>query len=533
MLKPEDFFEIACDLTANLAADDRYRRLLSAVRKAAPCDAVALLRREGDSLVPVVTSGLVPEADGRRFRVDDHPRFKLILSRREPTRFPSDSSLPDPYDGLLIGDDHAVLHVHACVGAPLVVGDEIVGALTLDAFDPLAFVGLDDRTLAALAALAAAAMRTASLIEALESTTRRQGQVLRQLVHEGRDDVVGRLVGTSPAMERLRHEIDLVAQSDLAVLISGETGVGKELVARAIHAGSGRAEAPFRQFNCAALPEHLAESELFGHLRGAFTGATADRAGKFETADGGTLFLDEVGELPLSVQPKLLRALQSGEIQRVGSDRQLKVDVRVVAATNRDLVQEQARGRFRSDLYHRLAVYPLRVPPLRERRGDIPLLAGHFLEREATRHDLVELRLDAVARDALSAYDWPGNVRELEHVIMRAALRAAGSAGGGRAVISRVHLGADFGGRLLDGVSTDATSDVRADAAGFAAIGGGPLKARVDAYSRRVVADAVRRHSGIWAAAARELGLTRGNLMRLAARLGLRQGGDRPPSRTA
>ena len=522
MLKPEDFFEIACDLTANLAADDRYRRLLSAIRRAAPCDAVALLRREGDALVPVVTSGLVPEVAGRRFRLDDHPRFKLILSRREPTRFPADSALPDPYDGLLAGDDHAVLQVHACVGAPLVVGDEVVGALTLDAFDPAAFAAVDDRTLAALAALAAAAMRTAALIEALEATTRRQGQVLRQLVHEGRDDVAGRLVGTSPAMERLRHEIDLVAQSDLAVLISGETGVGKELVARAIHAGSRRAEAPFRQFNCAALPEHLAESELFGHLRGAFTGATSDRAGKFETADGGTLFLDEVGELPLSVQPKLLRALQSGEIQRVGSDRQLKVDVRVVAATNRDLVQEQARGKFRADLFHRLAVYPLRVPPLRERRGDIPLLAGHFLEREAARHGLSELRLDAVARESLAAHGWPGNVRELEHVIMRAALRAAGSAEGGRAVIGRAHLGADFGGGTAGAGSTEAGPDIGADSAGHAMLGGGPLKARLDAYARRAVADALRRHAGVWAAAARELGMPRGNLMRLATRLGLR-----------
>jgi anaerobic nitric oxide reductase transcription regulator len=519
MLPIDELFAVACDLAANLAAEDRYRRLLEAVRKAVPCDAAALLRREGDTLVPVATSGLVPEAAGRRFRIEDHPRLKAILARREPTRFPADCALADPYDGLLSGDDDAVLHVHACLGAPLVVGDEVVGALTLDAFEPSAFDGVDDRSLAALAALAAAAVRTATLIEALEATTRRQGQVLRQLAADDLGHGVGRLVGTSPPMVRLRHEIELVAQSDLAVLITGETGVGKELVARAIHAASRRAERPFLQFNCAALPENLAESELFGHLRGAFTGATADRAGKFEVADGGTLFLDEAGELPTSVQPKLLRALQSGEIQRVGSDRTLKVDVRVVAATNRDLLVEQARGRFRADLYHRLAVYPLRVPSLRERRGDVPLLAGHFLEREAARHGLAALRLDAAAREALLAYDWPGNVRELEHALMRAALRAAGGAERGEAVVGRAHLGADFGGASPSAPAAPPLAD---DAAAGATGGGGRLRERLDAYARRAVADALRRHGGVWASAARELGVPRGNLMRLAKRLGLR-----------
>jgi anaerobic nitric oxide reductase transcription regulator len=519
MFGPEEFIALACDLTANLAADDRYRRLIAAVRKAVPCDAAALLRRDGDVLVPVAISGLVPETAGRRFRLDDHPRLRTILARRAPTRFPADSKLPDPYDGLLMGDDRAVLHVHACVGAPLVVEDEIVGALTLDAFDPKAFAALDDRVLTALAALAAAAMRTAALIESLEATTRRQGQVLRQLASDARDPREAAIVGTSEAVERLRHEIALVGPSDLAVLVTGETGVGKELVARAIHAASPRAEGPFVQFNCAALPEQLAESELFGHLRGAFTGATSDRAGKFEVADGGVLFLDEVGELPLSVQPKLLRALQSGEIQRVGSDRATKANVRVVAATNRDLREEQDRGRFRADLYHRLAVYPLRVPPLRERKGDVPLLAGHFLDREAARHGTSTMRLDGPAREALSAYEWPGNVRELEHVVMRAALRAAGASTGGDVVVGRSHLGADFGGGAAAG---GGSTPMSAAVAAATALGAGPLRDRVDAYERRVVAEALRRHKGVWAAAARELGLPRGNLMRLAKRLGLR-----------
>ena len=187
--------------------------------------------------------------------------------------------------------------------------------------------------------------------------------------------------------------------------------------------------------NCAALPESIAESELFGHVPGAFTGAARDRAGKFEVADGGTLFLDEVGELPLTLQPKLLRALQSGEIQRVGSDRVHRVDVRVVAATNRDLAREVERGRFRADLYHRLAVFPLRVPPLRERREDIPLLAAHFADAARRRLGLGPVRLSDAVRARLVAADWPGNVRELENVVSRAVLRAAALAEPGATVV--------------------------------------------------------------------------------------------------
>jgi anaerobic nitric oxide reductase transcription regulator len=188
------------------------------------------------------------------------------------------------------------------------------------------------------------------------------------------------MVGASPALQRLLEETAMVAGSEMTVLITGETGVGKERVAQQLHELSRRREEALIHVNCAALPESIAESELFGHVAGAFTGAARDRAGKFEVADGGTLFLDEIGELPLTLQPKLLRALQSGEIQRVGSDRVHRVNVRVVAATNRDLQREVERGRFRADLYHRLAVFPLRVPPLRERREDVPLLAAHFAD---------------------------------------------------------------------------------------------------------------------------------------------------------
>jgi anaerobic nitric oxide reductase transcription regulator len=237
------------------------------------------------------------------------------------------------------------------------------------------------------------------------------------------------LGGHSPAMQALLREIDLVAGSDLTVLILGETGVGKELVAQRLHAQSARRERPLVQVNCAALPDTLADSELFGHRRGAFTGALQDRTGRFELADGGTLFLDEVGELSLPVQAKLLRVLQSGEVQRPGSDRLLRVDVRVLAATNRDLAAEVAAGRFRADLYHRLAVYPLRVPALRERGRDVLALAGGFLEENQHCLGMRNLRLTPAAKAWLLQQPWPGNVRELEHVISRAALRVVGGRG--------------------------------------------------------------------------------------------------------
>ncbi len=512
MLTASDLLTLACDLTAGLAADDRYRRLLAVVERVIPCEAAAVLRRDGDSLVPVAFTGLVPDLAGRRLPLRSNPRLELILNHVGPLRFPPDSTLPDPYDGLLLADAHACAHVHACMGCPLLVGSEVIGVLTVDSRDPQAFAGLSDETVATLAAVAAASLHTAGLIEALERTSRRRDTVLKQLVHDDRERRGGQLLGTSPAMQRLRQEIDLVATSDLTVLLTGETGVGKELVASAIHAASRRREEPLVQVNCAALPESIAESELFGHLRGAFTGATNDRAGKFEIADGGTLFLDEIGELPLTIQPKLLRALQQGEIQRVGSDKLLKVDARIIAATNRDLVVEQAGGRFRSDLYHRLSVYPLHIPPLRDRREDIPLLAGHILDREAVRLGCSGARLDAASRTALTDYPWPGNVRELEHVLMRALVRASsgGAARRSAVVLTPEHLG-------LDG-----TAFVTSIASAPQSSGQGPLRDRIDAFVRIEVSQALDANQGRWSATARALSLTPSNLQRLARRLQLR-----------
>ena len=503
---------VALDLTTSLPTAARYQRLLAAVRRVVPADATALLRLEGQELVPLAVDGLAPETLGRRFRPGEHPRLGAILEREGPVRFAPDDPMPDPYDGVIEGSPDHHAHVHSCMGASLRLEGRTVGVLTLDALEPGRFDSVDDRTLATLGALAAAVLQTATLIEALEERAERTGQVAHQLVQEALQRGGGELLGLSEPMAALRRELDTVADSDLTVLILGETGTGKELVARTVQARSPRSGQPLVYVNCAALPESIAESELFGHVRGSFTGAIADRRGKFELAHGGTLFLDEVGELPASVQPKLLRALQAGEIQRIGADRTRTVDVRILAATNRDLEAEVKAGRFRPDLYHRLSVFPVRVPPLRERAEDVPLLAGHFLDQARLRLGTPPLRLARDTAARLTRYPWPGNVRELEHVLMRAALRAASEGRGGSLVVQPRHLSLE----PAPGPAPDDDRDPgRPDA-------GGALREATEEFQRRHIQQAVARAQGNWAAAARALGVDRGNLYRQARRLGLK-----------
>lgn len=508
--------------------------LLDLMARHLPCDACALLRHdsrlgEEGLLVPLATRGLSPDTLGRRFELGEHPRLQAIAEAEDgPLRFPAGCELPDPYDGL-IPDLRERLHVHDCVGAPLSVDGRPWGVLTLDALNEGRFDGWDE-------AIAAWAQLTADLATAVE---RRAAQDAAMAADGGTplrilDDPPQGLdfdpVGSSPAMAALLTEVDTVAASDLVVLVLGETGVGKELVARRLHAHSPRAAGPLVHVNCAALPDALVESELFGHVRGAFSGAVADRRGKFELADGGTLFLDEVGELPLAVQAKMLRALQNGEIQRVGSDRHITVDVRVIAATNRDLAAEVREGRFRADVYHRLSVYPLRVPPLRDRGTDILRLAGLFLERNRARLGLRNLRLSAAAERRMLAYPWPGNVRELEHAIGRGAIRArvARPPDGGVLTLTPVDLGLDDLG-LADpgqeeGSAVTATMPAqRSRLPEPPDLPELPLRDAVEDLERRMIREHLARHDGNWAQTARSLGLDRSNLFRLARRLGLRE----------
>src|SRR3954453_1112793 len=305
-------------------------------------------------------------------------------------------------------------------GQPLLHRGQVLGVLgvflrrRLDG-DPLIWL----RMIADHAAAAIANARAFEEIERLRARLELENVYLRDEVKAASS--FGEIVGTSPALRAVLEQVELVGPTDANVLILGESGTGKELVARAIHERSRRGDGPRIKVHGASVPRELFESEFFGHVRGSFTGAVRDRAGRFELAHGGTLFLDEVGEIPLELQGKLLRVLQEGNFERVGEERTRAVDVRLIAATNRDLKQEVQRGRFREDLYFRLNVFPVESVPLRDRREDIPLLAQHFLTSES-KELKSDLRLSEGDARRLTRYDWPGNVRELQNVIERAAI---------------------------------------------------------------------------------------------------------------
>lgn len=315
------------------------------------------------------------------------------------------------------------------------------------------------------------------------------------------------LVGESQAIKKLLEQIGRAAKSSASVLVTGERGTGKELVARAIHEMSPRSKGPLEKLNCAALPSELIESELFGHEAGAFTGATKQRRGKFERASGGTLFLDEVGDMPLAAQAKLLRVLQEREIERVGGSETFKVDARVVAATNKDLVKASETGEFRPDLYDRLNVVPLSIPPLRARREDIPMLARHFLELAARQNDRRGMTLDEGAITALVGYSFPGNVRELRNLIERLVILTPDE-----------KIGADDVRTCLPGGGGAKSAGL------FRA--GVPFRVLVDEAERTILEEAIAHYGGQMAATARGLDLERSHLYKKCKALGLREDKD-------
>jgi anaerobic nitric oxide reductase transcription regulator len=523
--------ELAIDLSSSLINKDRFERLLTTVRKTVACDAVVLLALQGERLKPLALQGLSSDTLGRRFEINQHPRFQQICSSKIPVRFESESTLPDPYDGLLLamaGD----LPVHSCMGFPLLFEGSLIGLLTLDSLTPNSFDDIPQRTLDIISAMSAATLKTALTLDLLEQHASHSRQVVAELTHDALVKDGGELIGNSSAMKKLKKEIQIVAQSDFTTLISGETGVGKELVARTLHQQSSRSEGPLVYVNCAALPENLIESELFGHRKGAFTGANENRSGKFTIADGGTLFLDEIGEIPLAVQSKLLRALQSQEIQALGQDKTHIVDVRIIAATNRNLAQEVEAGNFRADLFHRLTVYPIQVPPLRGRDNDVALLAGYFIEKIRRRLGIQQIKFAPDVTHYLKQYEWPGNVRELEHTINRAALKANNSRltnnpnGKNLVIIELSHIG------QLVGISDDSTSTLnrKDDSVGsqpsdksdfsfsFPELG---IKSATEDFQRHLITAALNQHQGSWSAAARQLKTDRANLSRMAKRLGI------------
>ncbi len=313
--------------------------------------------------------------------------------------------------------------VTSFVGHPLMHRGEVLGVLGLFSREQpgdSCFEWL--RMIADHLAAAIANARALDEIDSLKKRLEQENEYLREEVQQAA--AFGDLIGQAPALQAVTRQIELVAPTTAAVLILGESGTGKEVVAREIHRHSRRSERPLIKVNCAAIPRELYESEFFGHAQGAFTGALRDRAGRFELADGGTLFLDEIGEIPLDLQAKLLRVLQEGEIERIGEERTRKIDVRIIAATNRNLRAEAEAGRFRQDLFYRLSVFPMELPPLRKRVEDIPLLAEHFLDRFARQLGRPRPRMTLANVQELQQYDWPGNVRELQHTLERACIVA-------------------------------------------------------------------------------------------------------------
>lgn len=347
---------------------------------------------------------------------------------------------------------------------------------------------------------------------------RRENQMLR-------GDPLGRILGRSEPMTALREEIARVACTEARVLIHGESGTGKELVARALHDLGPRAAGPFVKLNCAAIAHDLIEAELFGAVKGAYTGAVADRTGRFAAADGGTLFLDEIGDMSLAAQAKVLRVLQEGEFEPVGSTRVQKVDVRVLAATHKDLREGARAGWFREDLYYRLEVVPLTVPPLRGRPGDVEFLLAHFLHALADQHGVPAPDLHPVALKLLAAHRWPGNVRELMNLAERLVILRHGLTVGREDLpaeirdADRIGGGAGAGGGAAEAT---VTVDDGAPADGWASYAHLPLREAREALERDLVREALARHRGNVTRAARDLGLERTNLHKRIRALGLR-----------
>jgi Nif-specific regulatory protein len=398
-------------------------------------------------------------------------------------------------------------HIRSVIGVPLWKGEEILGVLQMDNRESTGvFTSADLDVCAVLAHHASLAVANARLVQRLRAADERLKKENAFLKTREESRRVGKgqqeIIGHSAAMRALLDQLAKVVDTRVSVLIEGETGVGKELIAAAVHYRSRRRAQLFVTQNCAAMPDNLLESELFGHRKGSFTGAHEDKKGLFEIADGGTLFLDEATEMPLSLQSKLLRALQEGEIRPIGASHEKKVDVRIVAATNRNLEKEVAGGRFREDLYYRLNVFPIRVPPLRERREDIPLLAEHFLKRYSTELGKPAAGFSQQAMELLQAYDFPGNVRELQNEVQRLVIQLEDDGFVTPELLSQRI-------RQIEGL-VERIKPTK-----------GTLKETMDQVERWLLVEALRGHDNNKTATAKTLGITREGLHKKLRAFGL------------
>jgi transcriptional regulator with GAF, ATPase, and Fis domain len=501
-----------CEVQGRIGAADDLAGVLAAVADAVlalvprATHATVVLRDDAttgdDGFVPMLTRVRGPGGAGIA-PTEPVPVARSVF--RKVVRERAAVLAADAPSGELSSESLLGASIRSTIGVPLFQGATILGVLQLDnRAAPAMFTSADVDAIGVLAANASLAVANARLIHRLsraEEQLERENRFLKGR-ERARRGGVSEIVGQAKATKDLVTQIGKVADTRVSVLIEGETGSGKELVAAALHYGSRRRERLFVAQNCAALPESLLESELFGHKRGAFTGATEDRKGLFEVADGGTLFLDEVTEMPLPLQAKLLRVLQEGEVRPVGATTTKHVDVRIVAATNRTIEKEVAEGRFREDLFYRLKVFPLRVPPLRERREDIPLLAGHFLGRYTTEMGKPVAGYAQTAMELMMAYDWPGNVRELENEVQRLVIQV------------------DPNGFVTDELLSSKLRKVEG-AVSSAGVTRGTLKEMMDQVERHFVAEALRAHGNNKTSAAKALGITREGLHKKLRQLGM------------
>lgn len=490
-------FEISKKLSESLDLESALRPILKLMAEHMEMvrGTLTVLNRKKGEIAIEEAYGLEPEEKAKgKYRLGEGITGKVI-DTGQPAIVPRISDEPLFLDrtgsrGRQNKEDIAFI----CV--PIKMGSEVIGALSVDRlFSGEVSLEEDVRLLTIIAATIAQAVRLRQLADEELDKVREENQRLQgELQNKYRPETI---VGNSHVMRDLYGLIEQVCRTNTTVLILGESGVGKERVAHAIHYNSTRAGNPFIRINCAALPESLIESELFGHEKGAFTGAADRRKGRFEMADKGTIFLDEIGDLPPAVQTKLLRVLQEKEFERLGGNTTIRVDVRIITATNRDMESLMEEGKLREDLYYRLNVFPIVVPPLRERKTDIMLLADYFIEKYGKEHGKTVSRITAAATDMLMNYHWPGNVRELENCMERAVILSADG------VIDSYHLPPNL--------------QKNADTSGHR----GPLSIMVGDMEKEIIVEALKNSRGNMAKAARELGITERVMGLRVARFGI------------
>ena len=483
--------------------DEMLRNVLAKIKAVFGIDgaSIALHDRQRKELYFIQTVEGLTDGDPQKMTEmrfpDDYGVAGWVLKERQSVLIP-DVSKDNRFSKKL--DLQQSLDTHSMICVPLITRKQVIGVLYAINKHDAEFSQKDLRLLEVLSVIIAVSIENARLygeVQQYASSLEKENYRLKTEC-QARFNVQG-IIGSSAAMQRVFALLDKVIDTDTAVLLQGDTGTGKELLAKVIHYSGPLQNKPFVAENCGALSENLLESEIFGHVKGAFTGAIADKKGLFELANGGTVFLDEISDMPFSMQTKLLRVLQENQIRPVGGSQYRQVNFRLISSSNRDLLEQVKEGKFREDLFYRIQVFPIVIPPVRERKEDIPLLTAHFLETRAARLDRPLARLTPAALETFMQYDWPGNVRELENEIERASTLAGND----------TEITPDY---LSERIKTSA------DISGVSGAGATSLKEATARVERQMVVDALRKSGGNRSQAARELGLTRQGLLNKISR---------------